>query len=255
MAHTRSQDLEARFNTLQSSLTETQQEVKQLSANVSTINTTIQSSKEEIKQDLTTKLEFVFSTLCTKLHIPTDNPSSDSPPHTEAKHSSHSHNFQHHHFQCDLRLSRVDVTKFDGSNPTGWVTQMEHYFSLYGITYDLAKLRYGVLHLDQECWQWWQWRKNSRQGYIAWTHFVIELYECFDTDTNHLGSLIKLKQSGIVEYFIAAFEHLAFQTEGMSDAFFRECFISGLKDEIRVHVLMARPQSWVEATKRDKEAQ
>jgi peptidoglycan hydrolase CwlO-like protein len=54
MAHTRSQDLEARFNTLQSSLTETQQEVKQLSANVVTINTTIQSSMEEIKQDLTT---------------------------------------------------------------------------------------------------------------------------------------------------------------------------------------------------------
>jgi hypothetical protein len=34
MAHTRSQDLEARFNTLQSGLLETQQEVKQISANV-----------------------------------------------------------------------------------------------------------------------------------------------------------------------------------------------------------------------------
>jgi hypothetical protein len=44
MAHTRSQDLEARFNTLQSGLLETQQEVKQLSANVTTINTTMQSS-------------------------------------------------------------------------------------------------------------------------------------------------------------------------------------------------------------------
>jgi hypothetical protein len=84
---------------------------------------------------------------------------------------------------------------------------------------------------------------------------VVELYECFDTDTNHLGCLTKLKQCRIVEDFIAAFECLAFRTEGMSDAFFRECFISGLKDEIRAHVLMARPQSWVEATKRDKEAQ
>jgi hypothetical protein len=37
--------------------------------------------------------------------------------------------------------------------------------------------------------------------------------------------------------------------------FFQECFISGLKDEIHAHVLMAHPQSWVEATKRDKEAQ
>jgi hypothetical protein len=104
MAHTRSQDLEARFNTLKPSLIETQQEVKKLSANVSTINTTIQSSMEEIKEDLTTYLESVFSTLCTKLHIPTDNPSSSSPPHTKGDHSSHSHNFHNHDFQHDLRL-------------------------------------------------------------------------------------------------------------------------------------------------------
>jgi hypothetical protein len=36
---------------------------------------------------------------------------------------------------------------------------------------------------------------------------------------------------------------------------FSKCFISGLQDEIRAHVLMARPQSWVEATKSDKEEQ
>ena len=102
------------------------------------------------------------------------------------------------------------MTKFDSSDPTGWVTQMEHYFSLYGITGDLAKLWYGVLHLDQECWQWWQWRKIARQGYVAWTHFVAELYEQFDTDTNLLGHLTKLKQSGTIEYFISSFECLDF---------------------------------------------
>jgi len=51
---------------------------------------------------------------------------------------------------------------------------MEHYFSLYDITNDLAKLLYGILHLDQECWQW---RKTACQGYAAWTHFVAELYD------------------------------------------------------------------------------
>jgi DNA-directed RNA polymerase specialized sigma subunit len=58
-----------------------------------------------------------------------------------------------------------------------------------------------------------------------------------------------------VEDFIAAFERLDFREEGMFDAFFRECFISGVKDDIRAHVPMAWPESWVEATKRDKEAQ
>jgi hypothetical protein len=236
-------------------LIDTQQEVKQISANVAAINTTMQSSMEEIKQDVTTQLESVFLALCTKLHIPTGNPSSSSPSHTDGDHSSHSHNFKKHQFQRDLRLPWVDVTKFDGSDPTGWVTQMEHYLSLYDITNDLAKLRYGVLHLDQEHWKWWQWRKNSRKGYIAWTHFVAEIYERFDTDTNHLGRLTKLKKSGTMEDFIAAFECLAFRTEGMFDAFFRECFINDFKDEIRAHVLMAQPQSWVEATKISKEAQ
>jgi hypothetical protein len=118
--------LEARFTTLQSGLIETQQEVKYLNANVTAISTTMQSSIEEIKQDLTTQLEPIFLALFNKMHIPTDNPSSSSPPHTEGDHSSHSHTLENHHFQRDLRLPRVDVIEFDGSDPTSWVTQMEH---------------------------------------------------------------------------------------------------------------------------------
>jgi hypothetical protein len=79
---------------------------------------------------------------------------------------------------------------------------------------------------------------------------VAELYERFDTDTNLLVRLTKLKQSGTIEDFIATFERLAFRTEGMTDSFFRECFISGLKEEIRAHVLMYQPTTWVEATKK-----
>jgi hypothetical protein len=41
----------------------------------------------------------------------------------------------------------------------------------------------------------------------------------------------------------------------MSDAFFKELFISGFKDEIHAHFLMAHPQTWLEYTQRAKEAQ
>jgi hypothetical protein len=93
MAHTRSQDLEARFNTMQSGFLETQKEVKQLSAIVAsidssinaTINTTMQSSMEEVKQELTTQLESVFAALCTKLKIPTDDHFSEAHPKNEEK--------------------------------------------------------------------------------------------------------------------------------------------------------------------------
>jgi hypothetical protein len=64
-----------------------------------------------------------------------------------------------------------------------------------------------------------------------------------------------LKQMGSVEEFIATFEKLDFRTNDMTYAIFMELFISGIKDEIHVHVLMAHPQTWFEATKRTKEAQ
>jgi hypothetical protein len=90
---------------------------------------------------------------------------------------------------------------------------MEHYFSLHGITDDLTKLHISVLYLDLERWKWWKWRKNSCQRYISWTQFVADLYECFDTDTHHLGHLTNLKQSGTMEEYITAFEKLAFRME------------------------------------------
>jgi len=101
MAHTRSQNLESHFNTLQSSFLETQKEVKQLSATIAsrdtsintTINASMQSSMEEVKQELTTQLESVFASLCTKLKIPTDDPFTDAHPKTEGEPSSHSHTF------------------------------------------------------------------------------------------------------------------------------------------------------------------
>jgi hypothetical protein len=146
MAHTRNQELESRFNTLQSGLLETQQEVQQLSATIASrdasmnasVNVAVQSAMAEVKHELTTQLESVFASLCTKLKLSTDDSFPEAHKKTEGETSSHS--FQPHHFQRDIRLPWVDVTKFDGSDPTGWVTQMEHYFSLYNITDDLAKL-------------------------------------------------------------------------------------------------------------------
>jgi hypothetical protein len=101
--------------------------------------------------------------------------------------------FQSKSFHCDPRIPKVEVDKLDGFDTMGWVTQMEHYFSLHGIIDELAQLHYVVLYLDPECWQWWQWRKNAHHGYVAWTQFVAELYEHFNTDTHYLGRLTKLK--------------------------------------------------------------
>jgi hypothetical protein len=62
MAHTHNQELESHFNTLQSGLLETQQEVQQLSATIasrdasmnSSVNVVVQSAMVEVKHELTT---------------------------------------------------------------------------------------------------------------------------------------------------------------------------------------------------------
>ena len=58
-----------------------------------------------------------------------------------------------------------------------------------------------------------------------------------------------------MEEFKTTFEKLSFRTEGMNDTFFQEFFINGLKDDIRVQVLMTHPHTWLEATQCDKESQ
>jgi peptidoglycan hydrolase CwlO-like protein len=98
MAHTHSQDLEAHLNTLSSDFTEAQKEVRQLSANITTINkkmhSTIDTKMETLKHDLSTQLESFTGQICAKMNITGDLTSSDPPLHPEGETSSNSQTFQ-----------------------------------------------------------------------------------------------------------------------------------------------------------------
>jgi hypothetical protein len=121
---------------------------------------------DNLEANLTTQLTSLQSAINQLLNLPTSPSSSKQIDVVDSSQCSHFHS---NSFHCEPRLPRIEVTKFDGSDPTGWVTQMEHYFSLHSITDELAKLRYVVLYLDPKHWKWWQFKKKSRQGYIAWT--------------------------------------------------------------------------------------
>lgn len=79
---------------------------------------------------------------------------------------------------------KVDLNKFDGSDPTSWVDQLEHYFSFHAITYDILKLFIGVLYLDRECWKVMQWHNKDSLGFITWKQFVKALFSDFSRGTN-----------------------------------------------------------------------
>jgi hypothetical protein len=77
--------------------------------------------------------------------------------------------------------------------------------------------------------------------------FTKAVCACFDQESHFLGKLMKLHQTGSVSDFITMFEQLAIRTEGLSDEFYLECFISGLKEAIWAHVSMHHPITWLQA--------
>jgi hypothetical protein len=90
-----------------------------------------------------------LSTILDKFRHP-DSPK--QPSSQEGVESSHSMELHSNSFACDLCLPKVDMNKFDGSNSNGWVSQMEHYFLLHGMTDGFMKLCVNVLYLDPERW-------------------------------------------------------------------------------------------------------
>jgi hypothetical protein len=62
-----------------------------------------------------------------------------------------------------------------------------------------------------------------------------------------LGQLTELRQTGLLEDFITTFEQLSIRIEGLSDEFYLECFLNGLKDANRAHVSMRHPITRLQA--------
>jgi hypothetical protein len=105
MAHTYIQDLEAHFNTLSSNLSMAQKELRQINANISTINSTIDVKMESMKQDMTKDLSYHMKIqlesfvihLFTKLNILGGLPSFNQTLYSEGDTSSTSCPFQSNH--------------------------------------------------------------------------------------------------------------------------------------------------------------
>eukprot|EP00253_Pinus_taeda_P029980 PITA_29980 len=163
--------------------------------------------------------------------------------------SSHSPHVWHTHPPPNQRPPKSDRHKFDGSHTSAWLAQMEQYFKLNHILDDGTKLMLGSMYFDNERWQWWEWHQRCNGYFSTWTQFTKALRDRFEQEDSYLGRLTKLRQTGTVEEYINAFESLAFRTKGLTDEFYMECFINGLKEAIRAQALLHHPPTWMEACK------
>ena len=133
------------------------------------------------------------------------------------------------HVYCALKLN---VPRFDGSGPNGWLFRVEAFFDYHG-TLDDLRIQIVSFHLEGRAATWFHWA--SRNNLLASCpefvttvrhRFGPAIYEDFE------GNLSKLTQNGLVSDFQAVFEDLMNKVTRISEPLLISFFIIGLKPVI-----------------------
>jgi hypothetical protein len=127
-----------------------------------------------------------------------------------------SFHYENSHYFCSpldspqywTKVPKVDMLIFDGSNPIGWVSQMEQYFSLHDIRDDEEKIHVGILYLDKERWKCLEWHKKCYPRIPTWNMFTKAVCPHFDPESHFFIRLNKSHRTSLVSNFIMEFEQL-----------------------------------------------
>ncbi|KAG2666849.1 hypothetical protein I3843_15G081700 [Carya illinoinensis] len=145
------------------------------------------------------------------------------------------------------RTLRLDFPIFTGDNPLGWLYKVNQFFSFHN-TLPQHRLRLVSFHVEGKALVWFQDLDES--GVLStWEAFVQALLLRFGPSSydDPVEQLTRLRQVGTVEEYKSHFEELSNRLRGLSESFKLSCFLSGLKDEIRLTVRMFDPTSLMAA--------
>ena len=100
-----------------------------------------------------------------------------------------------------LRSMKMEVPKFDRSDPNGWVFQIEEFFDFHG-TSEPLRLRIVSFHMEGRTTAWYQWMKMNSMLTIwkvvsTWKEFLQNLKHRFGASLydDPQGNLSKLTQT------------------------------------------------------------
>lgn len=161
--------------------------------------------------------------------------------HNTPSHSSSSANPTPPHNPNPLPRMKLDVPRFDGTDPSGWMFKISQFFA-YHATPEPDRLTVVAFAMEGPALAWFQWM--SRSGQISsWLGFLQALEGRFATSQyeDPTGLFSKLTQTGTVATYLSQFETLANRTIALPNSFLLSCFVSGLIPEIRREVQVAQP--------------
>ncbi|MCI27578.1 hypothetical protein A2U01_0048777, partial [Trifolium medium] len=110
--------------------------------------------------------------------------------------------------QSAARSLKLSVPRFDGSNVTDWLFQIEAFFDFHDTPMD-SRLQIASFHMDGRAAAWFQWAMRNNL-FSSWPVFLDAVRHRFGPSAYEdvEGDLSKLSQTGSVADFQALFEDL-----------------------------------------------
>ena len=138
---------------------------------------------------------------------------------------------------------KLEFPRFRGENPSGWIYQANQFFQLYGTPLNQKSLL-ASYHMEDEALIWFQDAEEAGL-FTSWEAFIKSLHVRFGTTTydDPTESLTRLRQLGSVVHQKEQFESLSNCVNELSEKHKLSCFLSGLKEEIRLPLKMFNPQN------------
>ncbi|GKB54930.1 ty3-gypsy retrotransposon protein [Tanacetum coccineum] len=145
------------------------------------------------------------------------------------------------------RAMRLEVPKFNGTDPDSWIFSINEYFTLLDTPVD-QRLKVVGFNLEGDAAEWFRWM--SRNKLITnWDGFLESVQNRFGPSKyeDPQGTLSKLLQTGTVTQYQAEFEKLMNRVTENSETLLISFYISGLKPNLQRELLVAKPTTLGEA--------
>ncbi|KAL7585896.1 uncharacterized protein LOC111901634 [Lactuca sativa] len=147
------------------------------------------------------------------------------------------------HLQALLHLTTATNTRLDvlTTNMTNLVFQAENYFTYYNIPPN-QRLALAVFYFTGDALSWYT-HMSTNHLLGTWPEFTQALETRFGPSTyeNHRATLFKLRQTSTVAAYQSEFEKTSNCVVGLPTEALRDCFISGLREDIQSEIAIQNP--------------
>jgi hypothetical protein len=151
---------------------------------------------------------------------------------------------QHHQFPQDdprnlfPRSAKMIFPKFDGGEPSEWIYKANQYFFVYNTPLEFKNLL-DSYNMEGKALVWFQdlFQSGQLADWDALTQALLDRFGSCAYD-DPMESLTRLRQQTSVEDYKGKFEILSNRLRDLSEGYKLSCFLSGLKEEIRLPIRM-----------------